>query len=130
MNDSSIPRDDDGMGWAEQVDPRDPLLQELEALARMNDQREQRLRDLWNVAIPGLDVLYLKCCLDHLIGSYDLPKVRLLFQRQKSEILDAAESPEAEADFARQQAQQVAMLEAQGKGQLLDHLGRGGARRR
>jgi hypothetical protein len=114
---------------ASNMDPA-AVAAELETLYASNMERQERLRTMWNVILPGLDIMYVKTALDFLVGSYELPKVRLMHQRVIAEMLDQAETPEAEADFARQNAELVSQMEAQQQPrQLLDHLGRGGRRR-
>jgi hypothetical protein len=108
-----------------EVDGRDAFQIELDELAESNARRLGALQAETGQPIMGLDLLYLKCCLEQLIGSYELPKVRLLFQRQVEALCGDFEEQLPAMKLAVSQHQAAMTAE-----QLGDHLGRNGRRRR
>ena len=96
---------------------------ELDALAQMNQGRLHAL-ELEVGPIQGLDMLYNKSCLEHLIGSYALPQLRLLYQRQVAAVCDDFEGqlPKLKLELSRENKAASAALPS-------DFLGKGGRRR-
>lgn len=110
---------------ADPSSPVDALETEIDQLATSNSERLNALQMETGSPIMGLDILYLKCCLEHLIGSYGIVQVRLLYNRQVAALCDDFEGQLPAMKLAVSQ-QQAALAEAT----LTDHLGPNGTRRR
>jgi len=63
---------------------------ELASMGELNGAKMRRLADEFGQAIAGVDTLYVKVLLEHLVGAWELPRARLRFQRELEAGLDAS----------------------------------------
>ncbi len=66
------------------------LAAELVEISAGNAEKMRRLADEFHKAIAGVETLYVKVLLEHLVGAWELPRARLRFQRELASALDAS----------------------------------------
>jgi hypothetical protein len=130
VSDSSIPPDTDAVDAAQaEHTGAARVLAELEEATKANQHALTMAAGEGILIDPAyLDLLYLKCAMEHLVGSWELPNLRLRFQRELAEKIPQV----VEAEHKRREQEEVAAVRAALENPVapLDHLDRGGRRRR
>lgn len=128
MSDSSIPPEPDTDAVADaQAEHTGAarVLAELETATAANQHALTMAAGEGILIDPAyLDLLYLKCAMEHLVGSWELPNLRLRFQRELAETIPKVVA----AERKRREDELLAQVRADLEGPK-DHLGRGGRRR-